>query len=122
MKKDRNDHLRSLLSKSLDELQRLEDNQELILSFSDGICLLMKKTSSVQLLKAITEYKIKRETDPFCKHSAGMFDYCNATIFFKISHHQNTAHMDIGLYSEINTMRLQRNNYEWFALSAVINT
>lgn len=119
---ERNDYLRSLLSKPLNKLQLLEDNRELLLSFSHGICLLIQKNGGAySLLKAITEYKINRETDPFCDHSGGMFTYCNATIFFKISHHQKTAHIDIGLYREINQMRRQRNDYQWYALEAVTN-
>ena len=119
MSKDRNDHARSLLSKSLDELQILEDKGELILSFSHGICLLMQKTSATQLLTAVTKNKINRETDPFNDHSGSMFTYTGTSIFFKISHHQNTANIEIGLYSEIALMRLQRSSYEWFALSAI---
>ncbi|PAJ75726.1 hypothetical protein CJF42_03590 [Pseudoalteromonas sp. NBT06-2] len=119
---ERNDNLRSQLSKSLDELQQLEDKQDLILSFSNGICLLMKENGGAHpLLSAVSTYKINRETDPFCNHSAGMFTYCQATMFFKISHHQNTAHIDIGLYSETGQMRQQRNNYQWYALKAVID-
>ncbi len=117
---ERNNHARSLLSKSLDELQKLEDNNELVLSFSPGICSLMQNTGgAVPLLTAITEYKINRETDPFCDHSGGMFDYCNATIFFKISHPQNTANIDFGLSSEVNIMRIQRHNFQYYALEAV---
>lgn len=118
MSKDRNDHLRSQLSKSLTELQRLEDNQELILSFSDGICQLMKNNGGAHpLLTAVSTNKINRETDPFCNHSASMFTYCNATIFFKI-HHQSAC-IDIGLYSEINAMRAKRDKYVWFSLKAI---
>jgi hypothetical protein len=118
MKKERNNHLRSLLSKPLNELQLLEDNQELILSFSHGICQLMQKTcGATPILTAITEYKINRETDPFCDHSAGMFTYCSATIFFKI-HHQSAC-IDIGLYSEINAMRAKRDKYVWFSLKSI---
>ena len=115
-----NDHLRSLLSKPLDELQLLEDNSELILSFSQGICQLIQKNGgALPLLQEISTYKINRESDPFCNHASGLFDYFNATTFFKISHQQNTGYIDIGLYSEINAMR--QRNYEWFALSAVID-
>lgn len=122
MKKERNNHLRSLLSKPLNELQLLEDNQELILSFSHGICQLMQKTGgAVPLLTAVQNYKIKRETDPFNDHSGGMLTYTDTSIFFKISHHQKTAHIDIGLYNEIDQMRRQRNNYQWFSLSAVVD-
>jgi len=120
MSKARNEYLRSQLSMPLNELQQLEDNQELILSFSHGICLLMKETGgAVPLLTAVQNYKINRETDPFCDHSGGMLSYCNSTIFFKISHHQNTTHIDIGLYSEIDAMRRQRNEFQWYALEAV---
>lgn len=121
MSKDRNNYLRSLLTKPLTELQQLEDKNELILSFSDGICQLMQKTGgAVPLLKAVQNHNITRETDPFNDHSAGMFTYCQTTIFFKISHHQNTAHIDVGLYSETGQMRQQRN-YQWYALEAVID-
>lgn len=122
MSKDRNDYLRSQLSKSLDELQQLEDNQKLVLSFSPGICQLMKENGGAHLLlKSIKDYKINRETDPFNDHSGGMLEYGRAktTIFFKISH--QSACIDIGLYSETGQMRRQRNNYEWFALEAVID-
>jgi len=117
---ERNDHLRSLLSKPLAELQQLEDNNELILSFSNGICQLMKKTGGAgPLLKAVHDHNITRDHDPFCNNSAGMLTYCQVTIFFKIPH--QSARIDIGLYSETGQMRRQRNNYEWFALEAVID-
>jgi hypothetical protein len=120
MKKERNNYLRSLLTKSLDDLQLLEDNRELLLSFSHGICQLMQKTGgALPLLTAVQNYKIKRETDPFNDHSGGMFTYGNATIFFKISHQQNTAYIDIGLYNEIKIMRRQRDKYVWFSLKAI---
>lgn len=118
---ERNEYLRSLLSKPLAELQLLEDNQELILSFSNGICLLMKENGGAHpLLKAIKDYKINRETDPFNDHSGGMLEYGRAktTIFFKISHQQKTGHIDIGQYTEINAMR-QRDKYVWFSLKAI---
>lgn len=113
-----NDYLRSLLTQPLKALQQLEDNNKLILSFSHGICQLMQKNSgAVPLLKAVHDYKIKREADPYCDNSGGMLTYCQQTMFFKIS---NKNRIDIGLYSEIPDMRRQRNNYEWFALQAVI--
>jgi len=122
MSKDKNDHLRFQLSKSLDELQLLEDNNELILSFSDGICQLMQNNGGAHpLLQEISECKINRETDPFTDHSGCMLIYCSTKIFFKITHHQKTAHIDIGLYNEIDAMRRQRNDYQWYALEAVTN-
>ena len=119
MSKDRNDYLRSQLSKSFAELQRLEDNNELILSFSDGICQLMKKTSAHQLLKSITEYEIKREIDPFHDHSGGMFTYAGFSIFFRILHQLKIAYLDIALYSEIEQIRRQRSKFTWFSLKAI---
>jgi len=119
---ERNNHARSLLSKPLNELQSLEDKNELILSFSPGICQLMKENGGAHpLFKSIKDYKINRETDPFNDHSGGMLEYGRAktTIFFKISHHQNTANIDFGLSSEVNIMRIQRHNYQWYALEAV---
>tara|TARA_R110000765_G_scaffold369087_1_gene459295 strand:- start:962 stop:1339 length:378 start_codon:yes stop_codon:yes gene_type:complete len=116
-----NDYLRSLLTQPLKALQQLEDNNKLILSFSHGICQLIQKTGgAVPLLSAVKECKINREVDPFADRSASTFDYLNNRIFFKISHKQNTPHIDIGLYSEIPDMRRQRNKYEWFALQAVV--
>jgi hypothetical protein len=113
-----NDYLRSLLIKNLNELKQLEDNKELILSFTSGICNLVNENGSVvQLLKSIYAHKIKREHDPFCDHSGGMLDYYQETIFFRISHKNR---IDIGLYSEIEDMRVLRNDYEWFSLQAII--
>jgi hypothetical protein len=114
-----NDYLRTLLANPLKELLELENNNELILSFSHGICQLIKNNgSTTQLLKSISLYEIKRETDPFCDHSGGMLEYCQQLIFFKIS---NKNRIDIGLYSEISDMRILRDEYEWFALQAVID-
>ena len=113
-----NDYIRSLLTQPLKALQQLEDNQELILSFSHGICQLIKNNgSTVQLLKTVSLYEIKRETDPYADHSGGLLTYCNESIFFRISRKNR---IDIGLYSEIPDMRRQRNKYEWFALQAVV--
>jgi len=115
-----NDHARSLLSKPLVELQELEDKGELILSFSHGICLLMQNNGGAELLlKAVTKYKINRETDPFLDHSSGMFTYCKKTIFFRIAHQQDTANIDFGLQTEINEIRRERHNYQWYALEAI---
>ena len=118
-----NDYLRSQLSKSLDELQQLEDKGELILSFSNGICMLMKRNGGAHpLLEKITGHKINREFDPFADGSGGMLDYGSSKtkIFFKITHQQNTAYIDFGLYSEINVMRRQRRDkYIWFSLKAI---
>jgi len=120
MSKDRNDYFRSQLSKPLGELQLLEDKQELELSFSYGICLLMKKNGGAHLLlTAVAKYQIQRETDPFCDNSGGMLEYCNQTIFFKITTQQQTVSIDFGLYTEINAMRRERHNYQWYALMAV---
>ncbi|WP_350431380.1 hypothetical protein ABIS04_13370 [Shewanella sp. H8] len=114
-----NDYLRSLLIKHLNELKQLEDNKELILSFSIGICNLVNENGSVvQLLKSIYMHQIKREHDPFCDHRGGMLDYYQETIFFRISH---KTRIDIGLYSEIEDMRILRNDYQWFSLQAIIN-
>lgn len=112
-----NDYLRSLLGNPIKELLELEDKNELILSFSPGICQLIKNNgSAVQLLKTVSLYEIKRETDPYADHSGGMLEYCQQTIFFRIS---NKNRIDIGLYSEISDMRILRNEYQWFALNAV---
>tara|TARA_R110001583_G_scaffold194100_1_gene364292 strand:- start:30445 stop:30813 length:369 start_codon:yes stop_codon:yes gene_type:complete len=112
-----NDYLRTLLANPLKELLELENNNELILSFSNGICQLIKENgSATQLLKAVSLYEIKRETDPFCDNSGGMLTYCQDLIFFKISKNNR---IDIGLYDEISDMRILRNEYQWFALNAV---
>jgi hypothetical protein len=112
-----NDYLRTLLANPIKELLELEDKNQLILSFSHGICQLIKENgSATQLLKSISLYEIKRETDPFCDHSGGMLTYCQELVFFKISRKNR---IDIGLYSEISDMRILREEYEWFALNAV---
>jgi hypothetical protein len=65
-----NDYFRSLLIKTLNELQQLEGNKELVLSFSHGICQLMQKAGgAVPLLSAAKKCKITREIDPFSFHS-----------------------------------------------------
>lgn len=113
-----NDYLRSLLTNPVKELLQLEDKNELILSFSPGICQLMQKTGgAVPLLKSVHDYKIKRESDPYCDHSGGLLRYCEESIFFRISRKNR---IDIGLYSEIPDMRRLRNDYEWFALQTVV--
>tara|TARA_R110000868_G_scaffold228587_2_gene481536 strand:+ start:666 stop:1034 length:369 start_codon:yes stop_codon:yes gene_type:complete len=112
-----NDYLRTLLANPLKELLELENKNELILSFSPGICHLIKENgSTIQLLKTVSLYEIKRETDPYADHSGGLLTYCNESIFFRIS---NKNRIDIGLYDEISDMRILRNEYQWFALTAV---
>lgn len=119
---EKNDYTRSLLSKSLDELQRLEDSGELILSFSYNICLLLQRDGNVtQLLTAIHTYKINRDSDPFCDHRSGLFSYSQNRVFFKISHQDNTAYIEIGMFCEIDAIQKQRNNFKWYALEAVKN-
>jgi len=118
---DKNDYVRSLLDNQLNELIELEKVGELELSFSPGTYeLMLKNGGAAPLLLAVKSYKIERATDPFFNHSGGMLTYCNTRIFFKISHRGKTALVDIGTYPEIASMRALRQNFQWYAVEAVI--